>query len=157
MVKEGVNVMKLYGIKSKQKMRGYMTIEASFIIPCVFVIIFLLIYFGFYCFDRCVSLQNSYIVALRTSNQWEAGESQKKEYAKKEWEQITKDLFIFLEDKKFQIDVKGDLHTVGFCAEIENKLYEIFSFGPGKFQLSESMKARKIHPANVIRTYRLWR
>lgn len=134
-----------------------MTVEASLIMPLTFIVILLLLYFGFYCFDRCVSLQNCYIVALRTSNQWEAGVSQKKEYAQNEWEQLTNKILIFLEDKTFEIEINGDMHIAGFRADIQNKFFENFKLGPGRFQLSERMKARKIYPADIIRTYRLWR
>lgn len=137
--------------------RGYLTVEASFLLPLTLGILFLVIYFSFYCFDRCASLQNAYLVSLRASNQWEAAPSAKEEYAKKEWEDLTNSLFIFLENKELQINADREKVELDFSGEIKNTLWKVFQLGPDNFTFSESMEARTIYPAKYIRKCDRWR
>lgn len=53
----------------KRKMKGYMTVEAGFIIPWVIFLFIFLIYVGFYLYDKCVLFQDAYTVCFRGSIQ----------------------------------------------------------------------------------------
>lgn len=50
-----------------RKFSGYMTVEASFIIPMTICIFVLIIYFTNYMYARCVLAQDSYILAFRAT------------------------------------------------------------------------------------------
>ncbi len=50
-----------------RKFKGYMTLEASLIIPMVICVFVLLMYFTYYLYGRCVISQDSYIIAFRNS------------------------------------------------------------------------------------------
>ena len=50
-----------------RKLPGYMTVEASFIVPMVICVFALLIYFTNHVYARCVLAQDSYILAFRAS------------------------------------------------------------------------------------------
>lgn len=50
---------------------GYMTLEASFIMPWVIFIFVFLIYVSFYLYDKCVLFQDAYTLCMRGSIQKE--------------------------------------------------------------------------------------
>ncbi len=52
-------------------MKGYMSIEAAFIIPWVIFLFVFLIYISFYLYDKCVLFQDAYTVCFRGSIQKE--------------------------------------------------------------------------------------
>lgn len=60
---------------NKRYLNGYMTIEASLIIPLVIGIYFLLIFTSFYLYNKCVLAQDTYIKCYRASvfTYWEDG------------------------------------------------------------------------------------
>lgn len=55
----------------KKKVKGYMTVEAGFIIPWVIFLFVFLIYVSFYLYDKCVLFQDAYTVCFRGSIQKE--------------------------------------------------------------------------------------
>ncbi len=50
-----------------KRIKGYMTIEASFIMPMVFMLFLLIIMSAFFQFKRCVTSQNNYLTNFRAS------------------------------------------------------------------------------------------
>lgn len=53
----------------KKMVRGYMTIEASFILTWTIVLFVFMIYLAFYSYDKCVLFQDSYAICFRGSIQ----------------------------------------------------------------------------------------
>ncbi len=47
------------------RFRGYMTVEASFVVPIVICVFAAIIYFSNYMYDRCVLAQDCYVLAFR--------------------------------------------------------------------------------------------
>lgn len=47
--------------------RGYMTLEASFVVPWVVFIIVWIIYLGYFEYDRCLIFQDDYSLATQTA------------------------------------------------------------------------------------------
>ena len=58
-----------------KNMKGYLTVEASFVMPIVFFLYILIILCGFFLYNRCVMSQNDYLVAFRGGRFTEAGEN----------------------------------------------------------------------------------
>ena len=50
-----------------KRYKGYMTIEASLLMPMVICVMALLIYFTYYLYGRCIISEDSYILAFRAS------------------------------------------------------------------------------------------
>lgn len=50
-----------------RRFKGYMTLEASLIVPMVICVLCLLIYFAEYMYGRCIISQDSYMLAFRAS------------------------------------------------------------------------------------------
>lgn len=51
----------------KKTLRGYMTLEATLVIPVVWFSLFFMIFAGFFQYDRCIAEQDSKRIALRAS------------------------------------------------------------------------------------------
>ena len=63
--------------KCKQRnkaLKGYMSLEASFIMPWVIFLFAFLFYSSFYLYDKCVLFQDAYVLVLRGSVQKEETE-----------------------------------------------------------------------------------
>lgn len=60
--------------KSRKYVKGYMTVEASFLIPWVIFLFVFLIYGSFYLYDKCVLFQDVYTICFRGSIQKDEGE-----------------------------------------------------------------------------------
>ena len=131
--------------------KAYLTVEASYLIPMLIFLIVLTLYFSFYCFDRSVSIQNGYIAALRASNQWESSEKQKKEFAYKEWESLTENLFIMLENKEFVVNVTWSTIETKSQGYVENLFADVSEIGIYKLDILTTSSAKSIYPAEVIR------
>ena len=131
--------------------KAYLTVEASYLIPMVIFLIVLIIYFSFYCFDRSVSIQNGYIAALRASNQWESSERQKKDFAYQEWESLTENLFIMLENKEFVVNVTGNTIETKCQGYVENLFADVSEIGIHRLDIFTTSSAKTIYPAEVIR------
>lgn len=56
-----------------EKWNGYLTIEASFVMPIVLFLYLLIILSGFYLYDRCVISQDDYLLAFWGSRFTETG------------------------------------------------------------------------------------
>lgn len=50
-----------------KRYRGYMTLEASLLMPMVICVMALLIYFTYYLYGRCIISEDSYILAFRAT------------------------------------------------------------------------------------------
>lgn len=50
-----------------KKWKGYLTIEAAYVMPVVLFLYVLIILCGFYLYDRCVISQDNYLLAFRGS------------------------------------------------------------------------------------------
>ncbi|MBR4831614.1 MAG: hypothetical protein IKZ97_03205 [Butyrivibrio sp.] len=65
-----------------RRFKGYMTLEATLVVPMIICVFALLIYFSYYLYGRCILSQDTYILAFRASVSGEAAEavvSEKKE------------------------------------------------------------------------------
>ena len=56
-----------------KNLKGYLTVEASFVMPLVIFLYLLIILCGFLLYNRCIISQNDYLVAFRGSRFTEAG------------------------------------------------------------------------------------
>ena len=54
-------------LKKEKNMTGYLSLEASFVVPLVFMLFILSIYFTFFLYNHLVVNQSCYIAALRGS------------------------------------------------------------------------------------------
>lgn len=141
--------------KKRKYYDGYLTIEASFLIPAVLMILLLLLYWGFYCYDKSVSVQCSYIAALRGSNQWELSDGQLETYTLEQLEKLTGETLLYLKTEKTYADVE----ILEIKAGVEGGMDILFSKLRGdtmeRWDTESEKKAYRLKPASYIRKYRI--
>ncbi len=142
--------------KRREYYDGYLTVEASFLVPLVFMVLLLLICWGFYCYDKSVSIQCSYLAALRASNQWEMSDEQQEAFALEQLEKLTDETLLFLK--------KGDVYVnVGFTeikAAVMGGMDVLYGTleeeGMKQWMVESEKKAYRLKPASFIRMYRIF-
>lgn len=94
--------------KNKRGGDGYMTVEASLIMPIVLLVICFVIYAGFYQHDRCIMEQAAYRAALRGSSLYGADKEEKYRAAEDTLKELTKDCFAAM-NASYEIVMKDRL------------------------------------------------
>lgn len=128
---------------------GYMTVEASFIIPLVYLCFMFIIYFTFFLYNHCLVYQSCYLSALRGQQSvWlRAGEVDRlvREQAQK-----------LLDEQVYQYqksaDVTVSLAGISVAAEsgIENRL-KSFELYEENMSTKREVYVVRINPAEFIR------
>lgn len=128
-----------------------MTVEASLVMPIVLTGIVFIIYLGFYLYNVCIIREVSYIAALRAGQQKELSNSQQKEFALEQLEQLLEERLLAarvierdvkINSRKIKISVKADFKSPLFGMLPENmKIWTL--------QCEES--ASGINPVTIIR------
>ncbi|MBO5485407.1 MAG: hypothetical protein J5988_00540 [Eubacterium sp.] len=142
-------------MKKKVYYDGYMTVEATFIVPAAIMILVLLLYWGFFCYDKSVSIQCSYLAALRTSNEWGLTITEAEQLAMEELDEMTEERFLFV--KRGEIAIDAGLLSIE--AGVNGKMDILFSTLRGDDMNHWLMNSRKsayrLKPSSYIRKYRL--
>ena len=89
--------------KKKKYMDGYLTVEATFLVPKAFILLCVVIYWGFFFYDTSVSIQCAYVSALRGSNQWQLGYAGQREYAHGQLETLIGETLLFMDSEKVEL------------------------------------------------------
>lgn len=140
--------------KDKKYCDGYLTVEASFIVPILFGIMLFLISWGFYCYDKSVSVQCSYLASLRASNQWEIRNGEKEALAMEELEKLTAQTMLYIKPEK--------TYAKAGLLEIRTGITGGFSIGgtekkgSRKWMIQSEEKAYLLNPTSFIRRYRIF-
>lgn len=141
--------------EKKRYLEGYLTVEATFIIPIVVMIIGLLLYWGFYCYDKSVSLQCSYLAALRGSNEWEQSNNEVEQLVAQNLEQLTEETVLYMEMEELDVQVG----LVNIEAEVSGAMDILFSKLRGdtmtRWNLNSKKSAHRLKPSSYIRKYQL--
>jgi len=141
-------------MKQKEKYcNAYFTVEASIIIPLSFLLIILTLYFGFFCYEKSITLQCCYLAALRGTNEWELSGRQLEQYVEQE-------LYLLLDEKqlysmKREFDI--DTNIMGVKILIDEYIDVPFASIRGDnvtgWNISSSKKAVRNKPSSYIRRY----
>lgn len=137
----------------KQK-RGYMTIEAAFIIPFAVMGIVFIIYIGFYLYDVCIIRQISYIAALRASEQIDFTKGELEKYARKQLEELKKNRLLIIQNWEEKIDVNIKRIRINISAEVSMPFRFTLFEKLGMWEIKSNVQAIRVNPAGVIRNLR---
>lgn len=134
-----------------KKLKGYLTLEASYVMPIVLLLYVLIILSGFYLYDRCVISQNNSLLALRGSRFTDAADN----YG----EVIYGDMEMGSCDESYlltRLDYKERFYpfytSVGKSASIQDGKIVIAT--EGIYDLKITKKAEQINPIEIIREVR---
>lgn len=136
-----------------KKIDGYMTIEASFIIPWVFMTFLLVIYFTFYLYNMCVVYQDCYIAALRGSIITNADTKTVETYINSQIvELLDNQLYEYVKEPNVDVGVvKIKVGAKSGINILDNKLMLIRN---KKLDIEQNAIAYRLNPVYVIRTTR---
>lgn len=96
------------------KRKGSVTIEASYLLPIILIVIIMLVYSLFFCYNKIVLWKNTYYAGLKLVEQERDGRAYDLE---KEWQILCKDTLILPENIK--VNKKQSITSITVLGEIE--------------------------------------
>ena len=135
------------------KLDAYMTVEASFIVPCAAFIIALIIYLAFYMYGRCMLSQDTYIVGYRAVTFYERqGFSSASEYVVERADAQFGNKYFSSIKPQIQPSQKGDeLTLISKSALLHNGISGYFKKLKGNFEYEQGASTLKVNPAGKLR------
>lgn len=134
---------------------AYFTVEASFLVPAVLVLFVLVIYLGFFLYDRCLYTQDAYIICFRESirkNPDEGGSSKEHMLQEKTRQFGTK--YFAVTNASCTAEEKNGSYFFSGNAEVIPAVFRNSAYMPADvFPLRFEGRARKNDPPEGIRYY----
>ncbi len=137
----------------RKMVKGYMTIEASFIVSWTVFLFVLLIYLSFYSYDKCVLFQDAYAVCFRGSIQKK--ENQVVPYISSHMQEQFGRKYFGVGQVQGSVDRNGNTTSVvGECL-VKVPIKQIFTMhDKAGWKISTRARAQIINPTKVIRRCR---
>lgn len=107
----------------KKQYEAYFTVEASFIIPMAFLLIILMLQYGFFCYEKSISIQCCYLAALRTSNEWNLSLNKIENHAIKEADQLLRERQLY----PIEREINANATLLGIEVVINGSMDVLFS------------------------------
>ena len=137
--------------KRQDYYEGYMTIEATFVVPIAVMIIVLLLYCGFYCYDKSVSVQCCYLAALRASNEWDLTSPEMEELADKNMTELVKEKFLFITPIDQEANAFLTNIEVGVSGKMDILVAKLNETMDSFWRIESQKDATYIKPSSYIR------
>lgn len=137
----------------KKNCNAYFTVEATFIIPMVLLLIVLMIQYGFFCYEKSISVQCCYLAGLRASNEWELSQKEMEKFAMDEAEKLLKERALY----PIERDISADVTLIGLEVEDKGYMEVLFSLirkdSVNKLEINSKKSVGKTIPTVYIRRY----
>lgn len=128
---------------------GYFTVEATMIMSITLVCVVLLIYIGFYQYDRCLLTQDTYRLALKGSSSQFLDNQEIYQKIYKEYEDYYWKKYIGMKMSEPSIEVNG----AEVLVETEGKIKIPFTFGK-TWDIRQKSISKRVVPSKEIRIFR---
>lgn len=133
--------------------KGYMTVEAAFLITWAVFLFVLLIYLSFYSYDKCVLFQDAYTVCFRGSIQKE--EDQVVPYINAHMQQQFGRKYFGVGKVQGTVDKNGNTTSVTGECQVKVPIRQFFTmYDRTGWKIKTKAKAQIINPTRVIRKCR---
>ncbi|RKI85590.1 hypothetical protein D7V90_03235 [bacterium 1xD42-87] len=137
----------------KKTAKGYMTLEASFLITWTLFLFVLLIYLSFYSYDKCVLFQDAYTICFRGSVQKDERKvvpyisaNMQKQFGKK---------YFGVGKVQGTVDKSGNTTSVTGECQVKVPIRQLFTMhGKEGWRIRTRAKAQIINPTKMIRRCR---
>lgn len=137
----------------KRMTRGYMTVEASFIVTWTIFLFVLLIYLSFYSYDKCVLFQDAYAVCFRGSIQKK--EEQVVPYINAHMEEQFGSKYFGVGQVHGTVDKNGNTTSVTGECQVKVPVRQMFTMDDkAGWLISTQARSQIINPSKVIRRCR---
>lgn len=139
----------------KHTLHGYMTIEASLIMPMVLFSLFFLIFAGFFQYDRCIAEQDSRVIVLRASEMRGKDEATIIRTVMDKGELAGEKKLLFSEGVQRELHMTNDKAKIKVSGKV-NAIWNhlIKEAGMHAFSYTAEYEAKKYDPVKTIRVYR---
>lgn len=142
------------GMFLRKTAKGYMTVEASFIITWTIFLFVLLIYLSFYSYDKCVLFQDAYAVCFRGSIQKK--EEQVVSYINAHIKEQFGSKYFGVGQVQGRVDRDGNTTSVEGECQVKVPVRQLFTlYDKEGWKISTRARAQIINPTKVIRRCRL--
>lgn len=132
---------------------GYMTVEATLMIPIVLYVCIFIIYSGFFVYDRCVMKQDAYRAAMKAGSVYRQDGQEVYNTAWNALEELTVDKYIATQCH-YEVSVQGKVCvTVQGEVEVPFKGLEKMT-GVSSWKIEEKAESQCLNPVFFIRMCR---
>ena len=136
--------------EKQHALNAYMTLEASFIIPFVFICFILIILYTFYLYNHMVVYQSCYLSALRGSQLKNATNDAVKEHIDEEIRRLLNNQVY-----QYQIDFDSDVSLLSISVNaksyITNRMSDFNIYKVNEFTSNRSIRINRTDPVDYIR------
>ena len=137
----------------KRTVKGYMTVEAAFLITWTMFLFVLLIYLSFYSYDKCVLFQDAYTVCFRGSIQKE--EDQVVPYITAHMQEQFGRKYFGVGKVQGTVDRNGNTTSVTGECQVKVPIRQSFTMNDREgWKIKTKAKAQIINPTKIIRKCR---
>lgn len=141
--------------KHKRLYAAFFTVEASFIVPMAFLLIMVMLQYGFFCYEKTVSLQCCYLAALRGTNEWELSGSRLENYVKEEFYELLEDRSLYKLEGEAAIREILTGVEVSFDTYMKVPFSDIRGDSVEGWKIHNTKKAKRTIPSTYIRRYQM--
>lgn len=146
-MKYEINVKKIVSKNTWKKSKGSITIEASFLMPILLVVIIMLVFIAIFCYNKITVWKNTYYAGMKLVEAKREGNEYDLE---KEWKRISKDTLVLPEN--MQISQKNVLDSI----VVTGKVYFTIPFW-GKVEIKEKSAVPLCSSREKTARNRLWK
>lgn len=133
--------------------KGYMTVEASFIVTWTVFLFVLLIYLSFYSYDKCVLFQDAYAVCFRGSIQ--KREDQVVSYISAHMQEQFGRKYFGVGQVQGSVDRSGHTTSVTGECQVKVPVRQLFTmYHKAGWRIRTQAKAQIVNPTKMIRRCR---
>lgn len=137
----------------KKTVKGYMTLEATYIITWTLFLFVLLLYLSFYSYDKCVLFQDAYTVCFRGSIQ--KREDQVVPYINAHMKEQFGTKYFGTGQVRGRVDREGNTTSVEGECQVKVPVRQLFTmYDKDGWKITTRAKAQIINPTKVIRRCR---
>lgn len=137
----------------KKTAKGYMTVEASFLVTWTIFLLVFLIYLSFYSYDKCVLFQDCYAVCFRGSVQKD--EAQIVPYINANIKEQFGKKYFAAGQVKGTVSADGKTTSVVGKCQVRVPIRNIFTLYDTKgWEIQTKAQASILNPTKMLRSYR---
>lgn len=140
----------IISLKKTQRISGYMTVEASFIVPWVFMLFILVLYFTFHLYNTDVVYQDCYIAALRGSQIHNADNGFVKNYVEGQISELLNNQ-LYEYSKEANVNISVTSIEVEAQSEMNINQGKLMMYRNKLLDTEQSAKAYRLNPVYLIR------
>ena len=132
---------------------GYMTVEATLIMPIVLYLCIFVVYSGFFLYDKCVMKQDAFRAVLKGSSIYGQDNTEAYNAAWEQMNTLTAQKYIAT-DCQYEVKVQNKV-SVSINGYIEMPFWSLANLtGSSGWEISETVESRCINPTLFVRMCR---